>query len=142
LLVVSHLGLFVLAMSIGPIGWMDDPTRFSEIAASGMTPYREQPLEYMPGELLFILGTARGSASNTVTWLAMLALLGDLAAAAGIAYGWGARASVAYLAITLMMLPFLFFRFDLVVVALASWGTALVVRRRDAPGGATLAPAI
>jgi Glycosyltransferase family 87 len=62
--------------------------------------------------------------------------------AAALVYGWGQRACRIYLWISLPMLPFLFFRFDLAVVALAAWGVALGIRGEQRAGGVTLGAAV
>ncbi len=60
-------------------------------------------------------------------------LLLDFVAAAGVAYGWGRRAAIAYLALglPLMFPPFIYFRVDLLSVAARDLG----VRTREATAG-------
>src|SRR5260370_5910424 len=68
----------------------------------------------------------------------------DLAIAALILWGWGRRASLAYLVIgfPLICYPFLYLRLDLLSVALAVAALALLRRRRPGWAGAVLAVAV
>jgi hypothetical protein len=76
--------------------------------------------------------------------LALASVALDIVAAFGVAYGWGRRAFTAYLVVGIpfLLLPFVYFRVDLLSVALAIWGFALVKRRRDLCGGLVLAAAV
>lgn len=139
---VLHLALFFLDLAIRPHAWLDDPVRFEQIGSSPLVPYREEPVEYMPIELVIVRVVAGEGVDATVSRVAVLALAGDLMTAAALVYGWGQRACRIYLWVSLAMLPFLFFRFDLVVVALAAWGVALGIRGEQRAGGITLGTAI
>jgi Glycosyltransferase family 87 len=68
-------------------------------------------------------------------------LVVDLAIAAVVAWAWGRRAGIAYLVIGLpfLLYPFIYLRLDLLSVFLAVLGIALVRRRHQYAGGATLA---
>jgi hypothetical protein len=59
--------------------------------------------------------------------------MADLAAAAAVAYAWGRRPALVYLALGLPMMGFIYLRFDYVVVAMAAWAMALHHRRGDDP---------
>ena len=63
----------------------------------------------------------------------MLALVADLAAAVGIAWGWRRRDALVYLLIGTPLLAFSYQRFDYVPIAFAVWAMALLVRRGDDP---------
>jgi hypothetical protein len=139
---VLHLALFFLSFAIRPHAWLDDAVRFEQIGRSRLVPYREEPVEYMPIELVIVRVIAGEGADVTVSRIAVLALAGDLMTAAALAYGWGRRACTIYLWVSLSMLFFLFFRFDLVVVASAAWGVALATRGKQRSGGVTLGAAV
>lgn len=140
--VILHLALFLLGLAIRPHAWLDDPVRFEQIGTSPLVPYREEPVEYMPIELVIVRVVAGDGVDATISRVAVLALAGDLMTAAALAYGWGERACRIYLWVSLATLPFLFFRFDLVVVWLAAWGVALGTRGEQRAGGITLGAAI
>jgi hypothetical protein len=140
--VILHLGLFFLSLAIRPHAWLDDAVRFEQIGRSRLVPYREEPVEYMPIELVIIRVIAGEGVDVTVSRIAVLALAGDLMTAAALAYGWGQRACRIYLWVSLPLLFFLFFRFDLVVVAFAAWGVALAIRGKQRSGGVTLGVAV
>jgi hypothetical protein len=137
-LACGHLLLFAIGMKVTPFHWLDDAARFRQIAATPLTPYREQAIEYMPLELLTVLAIGTRSLSTTTFMVGSVALAGDVSTFLGVAYGWGRRTAAAYLAIALPVLPFLYFRFDLAIVALAAWGMALAVRNHRALGGSAL----
>ena len=118
-----------------------DVSRFHAIAVHRHTPYRDFSVEYPPlmlGAIEVLDGGTLRSATVATMWSQLLL---DLIVAALLAWGWGRRASLAYLIIGLpfVFYPFLYLRLDLLSVALAVGGLALVRRRRPALGGAALA---
>jgi Glycosyltransferase family 87 len=118
-----------------------DVRRYHRIAGHRGTPYADFAVEYPPLTLAAIDtldgGTVR-DATVRVMW-SQLALDGLVALL--LAWGWGRRAALAYLVLGLAFAwyPFLYLRLDLLSVALAVGGLALIRRRRPAVGGATLA---
>jgi Glycosyltransferase family 87 len=122
-------------------GLIGDVRRWHSIANAPGVPYRDVHIEYPPvtwaAAELVSSGTVHDSAV-TLVW-SQLAL--DLLTAAALFYGWGRRAGVAYLVLglTLVAWPFVYIRLDLLPVVLASWGLALIARRRPVAGGITLA---
>jgi hypothetical protein len=118
-----------------------DVRRFYKIAVSHGTPYRDFQVEYPPlmyGAIKVLdSSTLQGSIRATM-WSQLLL---DLAVAALLAWGWGRRAGVAYLILgaPFLLYPFLYLRLDLLSVALAVGGLALVRHRRPALGGTALA---
>jgi hypothetical protein len=125
---------------VGPI--TADLARFRGIFLAPGTPYRSFPVEYAPGELLFIRTLGSSSPAVFATRLAVVAFLADIAAWAAIRWGWGRAPSVAYLILGTPLLVFLYTRFDLVPVAMAAWGAALAVRGRERSAGLTFAAAV
>src|SRR5204862_2415045 len=83
-------------------------------------------------------------AEATAIRLVFIAFVADLAAAAAVWWGWGRRPAVVYLVLGVPLLSFLYQRFDLVSVAIATWGVALVERREedDVGGGIALGSAV
>lgn len=120
-----------------------DPYRWHQIATSSGRPYRDFEVEFPPVTLaaieLFDGGTFRGTLVRMM-WF-QLAL--DVAVAGIIAWGWRGRAAIAYLllGLPLAIWPFVYFRLDLLSVALAIGAVALVRRGRPALGGVVLAVA-
>lgn len=137
-IVVVAIGVVVL--TTGPVreGYL---LRFHEIAHTPGRPYLDLPLEYPP--LLYAVIRLVGSGSALATGLAvlMLSLCLDLGIAAALWRDWGAHAAYAYLLLGTPLLAFLYLGLDLVPVALAVLGLALVLRGRAQAGGATFAAA-
>jgi len=121
-----------------------DSQRYHHIAEQPGDPYRDFSVEYPPGTLAFIEVVNGPTVDSTIQNLAVASLALDLIAACGVAYGWGRRGAAAYLVLGLpfLLLPFIYFRVDLLSVALAIWGLALVKRRSEAAGGVILAVAV
>ena len=110
-----------------------DAQRAQRIVTSPATPYRDFPVEYMPLETLLLHGVVGPTLDDTVVRYAVLALVADLAAAAGIAWGWRRRDALVYLLIGTPLLAFSYQRFDYVPIAFTVWAIALLVRRGDDP---------
>jgi hypothetical protein len=120
-----------------------DARRYHAIASHDGEPYRDFAIEYPPvmvGAIEVIDGGSFRSATVRLMWSQLVV---DLAIAGVVAWGWGRRAGIAYLVLGLVFLlyPFLYLRLDLLSVFLAVLGIALVRRRRQYAGGATLAVA-
>ncbi len=114
---------------------VDDPVvlRAEHVATSPVRPYRDFPVGAMPLETLAARALGGDGAGTTAGRIALLAFAGDLAAAGAVSWGWGRRPLATYLLIGLPLLTFVYLRFDLVSVALAAWGVALLRRRGDEP---------
>lgn len=118
-----------------------DIRRYHRIAIHPGVPHRDFTVEYPPitlGAIELLDGRTVRSATVRVMWSQMLV---DLLIAAVVGWGWGRRACLAYLVLGLPFLayPFLYLRLDLLSVALAILGLALVHRGRPGWGGATVA---
>ena len=118
-----------------------DIHRFYKIANDRGTPYRNFEVEYPPlmyGAIKVLGSSTINRAISATMWTQLLL---DLAVAALLAWGWGRRAAVAYLilGVPFLFYPFLYLRLDLLSVALAVAGLALVRHRRPALGGTALA---
>jgi len=110
-----------------------DAQRAQRIVTSPATPYRDFPVEYMPLETLVLHGVVGPTLDVTVVRYAVLALVADLAAAVGIAWGWRRRDALLYLLIGTPLLAFGYQRFDYVPIAFAVWAMAILLRRGDDP---------
>jgi len=118
-----------------------DIRRFYAIANSTGTPYRDFEVEYPPlmyGAIKVLDSSTVNTATRNTMWTQLVL---DLAVAALLAWGWGKRAGMAYLilGVPFLFYPFLYLRLDLLSVALAVGGLALVRHRRPVAGGVTLA---
>jgi glycosyl transferase family 87 len=109
-----------------------DVQRAEQIATSPARPYRDFPVEYMPLETAMIELIGGDGFPATAIRLALISFAGDLAAAAGVAWGWGRRPMAVYLFLGLPLLSFIYQRFDPVSVAFAVWAMALLTKgKRD-----------
>ncbi len=118
-----------------------DIHRFFTIATHPGTPYRSFEVEYPPlmlGAIKLLDGSSIPDATAATMWTQLLL---DLSVAGLLAWGWGKRAGFAYLILgaPFIVYPFLYLRLDLLSVALAIGGLALVRHRRPALGGVSLA---
>jgi len=71
---------------VGPL--IDDLARFREIFLASGAPYKAFPVEYAPGEVLFIRYFGSASTGSFATRLALLAFAADIAAWLAIRWGW------------------------------------------------------
>ena len=106
------------------------------------TPYRNFPVATMPLETETDRAIGVDGATATAVRIAILAFLADLSTAAALAWGWGRRPATVYLLLGLPLLSFIYLRFDLVSVALATWALAWARHRGEALGGAALGLAV
>jgi hypothetical protein len=119
-----------------------DAIRFNEIATTAGTPYRDFEVEVPPIEYFELKLIGGATARDTAITLAWSQVVVDLVVVFAMVLGWGRNAALAYLVISLPLAPFLYFRLDLLSVALAALAMAFVRRRRDSAGGVTLALAV
>lgn len=121
-----------------------DPARYHAIAESHGRPYRDFEVPFPPVTLAAIELVNGSTVGETMTRLGWSQLVLDLLVGGALALGWGRRAGLAYLVLGLPLLlyPFVYLRLDLVSVALALGGVALVRRGHDLPGGVLLALAV
>jgi hypothetical protein len=137
------LALMVVLVRADAVASQDaDVARANRIATSPAIPYRGFPVEFLPLQTAADRLIAGGDAADAARRIAVLACLADLAAAAGMWWGWGKRQAATYLVLGLPLLSFLYLRFDLVAVALAVWSYALLVRRRTELAGGALGLAV
>jgi hypothetical protein len=119
-----------------------DHLQYRDLVAAGGWPYRDKTVAFPPvSYVAFEVIEGRGSAATGGRLLVAAQLACDLVVAAALAAGWGRRAATAWL---LLLLPLLwdgwvFARIDLLSVALALGGLALVRRREATAGGIALA---
>jgi Glycosyltransferase family 87 len=133
--------LFLAQARAGNVGG-PDVFRFLRVARVA-GPWRRVPIEYAPGELLVIRGLFDTAAVETAaTRLALAAFAAHVATWGGVRWGWGRTAGERYLIAALPLLLLLYERIDLIPVAVAAWGVALVVRGHSRGAGAVLAAAV
>jgi hypothetical protein len=120
-----------------------DVRRYHRIASERGTPYADFAVEYPPVTLAAIDALDGSTVRQAVPRVMWSQLILDILIAAIVAWGWGRRAALLYLLLGLAFVwyPFLYLRLDLVSVALAVGGLALVRRGRVVGGGALLAVA-
>jgi hypothetical protein len=117
----------------------DDLARFADIERQDGVPYRDFPVEYAPIETFIVRLGMSADPAQTAARVAVLAFAADIAIWWAVRLGWGAKAAERYLWAGAPLLVFIYTRFDLVPVALASWGAVLAIRGSQRAGGATMA---
>ena len=122
-------------------GLGNDARRFHDITTTAGRPYRDFPVEIPPVAIGAIELLDPGSSRTLATNLALAMLACDLATAAMLGLTWGRRTALTYLVLGAPLAIFVYFRLDLLSVALAV--AALVAARRGAQrtAGVTLAAA-
>jgi hypothetical protein len=120
----------------------DDLARFREIVRAPGVPYQDFAVEYAPGELLFVRALGSHDPSTMATRMALIAFIADLAISVALWRGWNSIAAERYLWIGTPLLVFIYTRFDLVPVALITWGVVLALQGRERTGGLWAAVAI
>jgi hypothetical protein len=115
-----------------------DVRRYHAIASKRGTPYRDFAVEYPPLTLAAIDAIDAPTVRQTASRLMWSQLVLDVVIAVILAWGWGRRTALVYLLLGLSFVwyPFLYLRLDLLSVALAVAGLALVRRRRVVTGAA------
>lgn len=119
-----------------------DHLQYRELVAAPGWPYRDKTVAFPPVSYLAFEAVERyGDATTDGRLLVVTQLASDLVVAAGLAAGWGRRAAGAWLVLMLPLLwdGWVFARIDLLSVALAIGGLALVRRRAENAGGIALA---
>jgi len=119
-----------------------DAARYHRIAGTPGTPYRDFPVEVPPVELgaIEVLDGATPRATAARLGWAMLAL--DLLIAAVLWTAWGRHAGLAYLALGTPLVFLIYFRLDLISVALATVAVSLAHRKRERWAGLVLAASV
>ncbi len=120
-----------------------DVRRFHQIARRRGTPYADFTVEYPPLTLAAIDALDGRTVRQATVHLMWSQVALDALIALLLAWGWGRRAALLYLLLGLAFAwyPFLYLRLDLLSVALAVGGLALLRRRSAATGGALVAVA-
>jgi hypothetical protein len=116
--------------------------RFTQIAQAPGRPYRDFDVEYPPVALAAIQVVGAPEPNQTGVRLLWLSLALDAITLASLAYGWGRRAAVAYLVLTVPLLGFMYNTIDLLPAALTTLSLGFVVKGHDRSGGVTMAAAV
>jgi hypothetical protein len=119
-----------------------DAARYHHIASAAERPYRDFQVEVPPIALGAIELIDGGTPRATAIRLGWTMLVLDLFVAAVLCVTWGWRAMVGYLVLGLPLSFIIYFRLDLISIALATLATALVHRGRERSGGVILAASI
>lgn len=121
-----------------------DPADYHELVAHAGLPYRGYPVAFPPVAWAFMEVSDGSSVSRTMANVAWTSLAFELLIALALAWAWRGKAAVVYLLLGIPFLsyPFVYFRIDLLSVALAVWAVALVKRDREVLGGTLLAVAV
>jgi hypothetical protein len=140
-LVALRVVILVLALrdARGTVVEDSDILRFQQIAESAGRPWRDRPIEYMPGEVAAISLLAGSSPSETAQHVAIAAFVCDLGTAALLGWTFSRGAAQSYLVLGLPLLTFIYFRLDLLSVLLTAAAIACFRRRNDALAGVGLA---
>jgi hypothetical protein len=147
LLIVIRVGVLLGMISVLPHGssynrLSYDAARYQEIAREAGRPYRDFQVEVPPIELGAIEVIAGATPRSTAIRLGWAMLVLDLFVAAVLWVTWGQRATISYLALGLPLAFLIYFRLDLLSVALASLAVALVHNGRERASGLLLAAAV
>ncbi len=124
--------------------YFTDGARYHAIASAEGTPYRDFEVEHPPVAVAFLELVDGGDTRGTLRSLGLASFALDLLTLGAVVYGFGRRAGLAYLVLStpFLFLPFIYFRVDLLVVALTLWGMALLKRGADTAGGGLLAVSV
>jgi hypothetical protein len=116
-----------------------DIHRFEEIGLEQGAPYRDFPTEYGPVETVVIRAIAGDGLPATVTRVALLWFVCELATAAALGWAWGLSTATTFLVLGLPLLTQMSLRLDPLAVTLAVLGFALARKGRERAGGVVLA---
>src|SRR4029450_2736165 len=139
-LLTLRLIVLVIAIQVGKTAApTDDLARFQEIHDAEGLPYRDFVIEYAPLEVVAVRTLLSSDPAVTAGRIALLAFAADIGTWWAIRFAWGRAPAESYLWLGTPLLVFIYTRFDLVPVFLATCGFALAVRRRERIAGASLA---
>jgi len=119
-----------------------DHIQYRGLVEADGRPYREKTVAFPPvSYLAFEVLEGHGDATTGGRLLVLSELVADLVVAGALLAGWGRRAAAAWLVLLLPLLwdGWVLARIDLLSVALAVGGLALVRRRVETAGGVVLA---
>ncbi len=120
----------------------NDALRYFQIAETSGTPYRDFPVEVPPVELAELRLLSAPDPRAMAVKIAWVQFMLDVIVTGALVLGWGERTALAYLVLSSPLIPFLYYRIDLLSVALATLALALARKGRETEGGALLAIAI
>jgi len=146
-LVALRLGMLIFMLGRlpdEPSGhWLaNDAVRYMAIAATPGAPYLDHEVEVPPVELFLLEILPSGSSAGMAEAVGWTQIACDIVIVVALSLGWDRRAGIAYLLVSMPLVPFVYFRLDLLSVALAVSGMALIARRASVTGGAILGVAV
>lgn len=135
--IAALLGAFVAPFAPALNG--ADVVRVWEIAHERGQPYRDFPVEYGPLTTLIDRTVLAAPTVEETEWrLALFNVVCDALIVIAVTT-WGVRAAIAYLTLSTPLMPFVYFRTDMLPVALLVAGLALSVRGKERIGGLSVA---
>ncbi len=141
--VVVLLGMISVLPGANSYDRLDyDAARYHQIASAAGRPYRDFQVEVPPIELGAIEVIDGATPRATAIRLGLTMLVLDLFVAAVLWMTWGWLATVSYLVLGLPLSFLIYFRLDLISIALAVLAVALLHHDRDRSGGVILAASI
>jgi len=144
-LLLTHLLLLIIELQQvhgHVVVILNDARRYHQIATTHGLAYRDFPVEIPPLGLIAIKLLNAPDVPGTAIRLACFSFAMQLVVTFGLWKGWGLRAAYGYLVLTLPLALFLFFRIDLLAIALAVGGITLALRGKERTGGLLLAAAV
>lgn len=146
-LVALRLGLLIFMLGRlpeDPSGhWLaNDAVRYRTIAATPGTPYVDHDVEVPPVEWIALEAVAAPDAAGTAKAVGWFMFASDMVVVVALVFGWKRNAALAYLLIAMPLVPFIYFRLDLLSVAVTVAGMALVTKKAPVAGGIALGVAV
>jgi Glycosyltransferase family 87 len=139
---VILVAMLVTLRSGDPSGFfLGDAARYHQIASTHGRPYRDFEVEFPPVSLMVIEAVDGGDARSTAVNLAWLMFACDLVVAGALLLGWGERAAMTYFLLSTPIAFLVFFRIDLLSVALTVGAVLFLRKGRSRLGGVTFAAA-
>jgi hypothetical protein len=138
-LVAIHVAVaLVLFVRADELYGSDGIERYSDLAGDIGRPYRDIEVEYPIADYGLIRLLATVDVERTYRVVVIVGLIGDLACASAVAYGWGAANAARYLLLMLPLLLLIFLGDDIVWLAATTLSLALMHRGQERIGGAAL----
>lgn len=133
--------LFDSSLRRGEFADRSDPVRYQAIAQKDGRPWQDFEVEYPPVLVTVVEAIDTGDFDSFLSRLILLQVAADIACGLLLLKGWGHRAAVSYLVLSMPLLPILYTKLDFLAVLAALLAVLLVRHGRERAGGVTLAVA-